>query len=493
MSHLLFQSDNKLPARPNHLSQIMPLSLSKSKPASSEKVDVALRELLSSGEKEFIQRDKKLRNRLRPGLHPIQIRSFQTWLSNMVKTNFKCMHLVDDILYRKITHSETNLKTSVNPSTPLLNTNEHSLERWKHLNQKSSQIPNPNTSFTTSILDPDEPIPEREREVGNVTQSNPPAPLSTDKNMEQSINVSTNQEPLSEARGRDMSIDEAGEGDISPKENNEVNCACLNPIKPGKEQKRGILKAPPRKRPISQTENRDIADHEPKCIRSSPPETCITKEDEYDWDNDPEIPELRDRFRKIKYDINYPPPKEPVLRNTKKDRRRKTSTTYLCSICDTYFKYRYQLLRHISDSHPSFSQAPEKQDPTNKPPSKEETSPQKRKIKEPDPRRGVKRKSNKEKPFHKKVRTDGRQKRKSNFPDSRAGAKHRKSEIECKLCHAFLKTEKALERHEKNVHDSPRSVGTDLKRKRSNTSFSGPYVKRRKPQPRAPILYQNYF
>ena len=117
----------------------------------------------------------------------------------------------------------------------------------------------------------------------------------------------------------------------------------------------------------------------------------------------------------------------------------------------------------------------------------------KRKIKEPDPRRGVKRKSNKEKPFHKKVRTDGRQKRKSDFPDSRAGAKHKKSEIECKLCHAFLKTEKALERHEKNVHDSLRSVGTDLKRKRSNTSFSGPYVKRRKPQPRAPILYQNYF
>ena len=394
------------------------------------------------------------------------------------------MYLVDDILYRKITHSETNLKTSANPSTPLLNTTFKEIYNVKDIAQPQS---------STSILNPGTAIPERELTVKNITESSPPAPLPTDTGMPQSNNVCTNQEPLSEAGKQDMSIDKTDGGDISPKENNEVNCACFNPIKPGREQKREILKAPPRKRPTTQTESRDIVDHEPKRARLSPPETSITKEDEYDWDNDPEIPELRERFRKIKYDINYPSPKEPVVRNTKKNRRLKTNITYLCSICDTKFKYRYQLLRHISDSHPSFSQAPEKQDSTNKPPSKEKTPPPKRKIKKPEPRRGVKRKSSQEKPHHKKIRTDGRQKRKSNFPDSRAGAKHRKSEIECKLCHSFLKTEKALERHEENVHDSRKGDGLALKRKRSNTSLSGSYAKRQKPQPRAPILYQSYF
>ena len=107
------------------------------------------------------------------------------------------------------------------------------------------------------------------------------------------------------------------------------------------------MKAPPRKRPTTQTESRDIVDHEPKRARLSPPETLITKEDEYDWDNDPEIPELRERFRKIKYDINYPLPKKPALR-------------------------------------------------------KEKAPPPKSKIKEPDHRRGVKRKSSLEKPLHKK-------------------------------------------------------------------------------------------
>lgn len=357
--------------------------------------------------------------------HPNKI-IIRTWLSNMVKTNFKCMYLVDDILYRKITNSETNLKTSVNPSTPLLNT-----ALKQNYNVKDHDLP----QSTTSVLDPDKPFPERDHRVGNITQSFPPAPLPTDTDMVQSNNDSTNQEPLSEAGKQDMSIDKS---DISPKENNDDNCACFNPIKPGREQKRRILKAPPRKRPTTQTESRDIVDHKPKRARLSPPKTRITKEDEYDWDNDPEIPELRERFRKIKYDINYPLPKKPALR-------------------------------------------------------KEKAPPPKSKIKEPDHRRGVKRKSSQEKPLHKKKRTDGRQKRKSKFPDSREGAKHWKSEIECKLCHTFLKTEKALERHDKNVHDSRKGDGLALKRKRSNTSLSGSYVKRQKPQPRAPILYQSYF
>ena len=387
------------------------------------------------------------------------------------------MYLVDDILYKKIIQPETNLKISDKLLTQPVNKTFQQVDDFKDQTRLQSIARKLNSEISSA---------DGERTSMNITEPNLPVSSSTDTHMTQQAIDRTNVVTLPEPENPDMSIDKTDGGDISPEENNEVNCACFNP-------KREILKTPTRKRPISQTESRDIADHEPKRVRSRSPETYITKEDEYDWDNDPEIPELRERFRKIKYDINYPPPKEPVLKNTKKDRRLKTSTTYLCSICDTNFKYRYQVLRHISDRHPSFAQAPEKQVSTDKAPSKAETPPQKRKIEKPDPRRGVKRKSNQEKPYHKKVRTDGRQKRKSNFPDSRAEAKQRKSEIECELCHTFLKTKKALERHEKNVHDSPKGDGPDLKRKRSNTPFSGSYVKRQKPQPSVPILYQSYF
>ena len=110
--------------------------------------------------------------------HPNKI-IIRTWLSNMVKTNFKCMYLVDDILYRKITNSETNLKTSVNPSTPLLNT-----ALKQNYNVKDLDLP----QSTTSVLDPDKPFPERDHRVGNITQSFPPAPLPTDTDMVQSNN-----------------------------------------------------------------------------------------------------------------------------------------------------------------------------------------------------------------------------------------------------------------------------------------------------------------
>lgn len=390
------------------------------------------------------------------------------------------MHLVDDILYKKIIQPETNLKISDKLLTQPVNKTFQQVNDFKDQTSLQSIARKLNSEIISA---------DGERTSMNITEPNLPVSSTTDTHMTQQAIDRTNVVTLPEPENPDMSIDKTDGGDISPEE----NCACFNSVQPGREQKRGVLKTPTRKRPISQTESRDIVDHEPKRPRSRSPETSITKEDEYDWDNDPEIPELRERFRKIKYDINYPPPKEPVLKNTKKDRRLKTSTTYLCSICDTNFKYRYQVLRHISDRHPSFAQAPEKQVSTNKALSKEETPPQKRKIEKPDPRRSVKRKSNQEKPYHKKVRTDGRQKRKSNSPDSPAEAKYRKSEIECKLCHTFLKTKKALERHEKNVHDPPKGDGPDLKRKRSNTSFSGSYVKRQRPQPRIPILYQSYF
>ena len=107
--------------------------------------------------------------------------------------------------------------------------------------------------------------------------------------------------------------------------------------------------------------------------------------------------------------------------------------------------------------------------------------------------RGIKRKSSQEKIIHKKIKTDGRVKRKSDFLETQRPKKQRKIEIKCDFCHEYFKSENALKRHGKNVHDFPKDIGPDLKRKRTDTTFSGSYTKRHKSQPHKPISYQNYF
>ena len=106
--------------------------------------------------------------------------------------------------------------------------------------------------------------------------------------------------------------------------------------------------------------------------------------------------------------------------------------------------------------------------------------------------RGLKRKSTFDNIQNKKVKTDGRQKRKSNFPDGKNMIKKSKTEYKCRFCHLFYKSEKGLNRHEKNVHDM-RTTDSETKRKRNDENFSGSYKKRTKLTPYKSISYQNYF
>ena len=383
------------------------------------------------------------------------------------------MYLVDDVLYKKITQSEIN---PAKPSTQTANTLFKTSTDFK--NQPSpSSIPN--------ILTPSPPNPEI-----NITALNPSPSPPPDTYMDYSNNAVSNQPPLQQSgiNKPDENKDGFKRDEVDTPGTTESACACFNPVKPNKKQIQDGMKASPQKRNITRNEPDDEDKPSPKRSRMNPLKDDVSGEEEYDWDNDPEISEMRDRFNKIKYDINYPPPKEPISKKTKKGKNVKNAITYLCSICDTYFKYRHQLSHHISVNHPSFSQADE--EPTssvNQPPKPSNIK--KKQILQL--KRGTKRKSTQEKPTHKKMRTDGRQKRKSYFQDP--PTKQRKSEIECRLCHSFLKSEKALRRHEKNVHNFPKDNEAGLKRKRNEPEFSGSYDKRHKTQPLIPVLYQNYF
>ena len=378
------------------------------------------------------------------------------------------MYLVDDMLYKKIIHPETNLINSNKLPTQTVNT----------IFKKSDDFKSkPTPQSTISILDSGNPPPP----VMNITDPAPSPPPSADTYMDQTIIAGSNQPPppQPDPDKSNKNKDETGDG--------EPVCSCFNPPNPGKKRKRGVMKAPPRKRTIPQTEENDEDPPTPKRRKMNPLK-ADTPEDEYDWDNDPEINEMRERFNKIKYDINYPPPKTPRLKKTKKGSNVKNTVTYLCSICNTYFKHRHQLTHHISVLHPSFSQAAETPVSGGNQPPKLGIMREKKML---ELKRGTKRKSTQEKPHHKKTKTDGRQKRKSNSQDP--PSKKRKSEFGCGLCYTFLKSEKALRRHEENVHDFPNENRSKLKRKRNDTTFSGTYLKRQKTQPHPPVLYQNYF
>ena len=378
------------------------------------------------------------------------------------------MYLVDDVLYKKI----------INPKTNLINPYKLPSQTAGTIFKKSDDFKStPTPQSVINILDSGDPPPP----VMNITDPAPSPPPSADTYMEQSSTAESNQPPPPQPDADKPNKNKVVTGGGEPA------CSCFNPPNPGKKRKRGVMKVPPRKRPTSQTGEEHEDKPPPKRRKMNPLKADIPEEEEYDWDNDPEISEMRERFNKIKYDINYPPPKTPRLKKTKKEANVENTVTYLCSICDTYFKHRHQLAHHISVQHPSFSQA------AGTPASSGGQPPKPRIMREErmsDLKRGVKRKSTQEKPYHKKTKTDGRQKRKSIFQDS--PSKKRKSEFGCALCHSFLKSEKALRRHEKNVHDS-RNDNEKLKRKGNDTAFSGSYLKRQKVQPHPPVLYQNYF
>ena len=370
------------------------------------------------------------------------------------------MYLVDDMLYRKLSHSETGLSVNQNTSS----VPDIFVEKKNHLTGKHFENRAPLQPERVTSQDRDNPAgkliqTEKAFPEGDLNEKSIPSDSNHSKMEQHIVNMDTTETS-------DPACKCADKGDPVR--------AVFPKIHPPDDQPQKKIKktlAVKRSHPSS-VNDEDVK--KMKVSSDSVSSSNVQKEDEYDPDSDPELQELRDRFNKIKYDINYPPPRNRNLGKARPARKRKPESkiSYLCSICNTYFERRQQLFRHLMNEHPTFAQTP--------------------KVEPEKYKRGMKRKSSFENISNKKVKTDGRQKRKSNFPDNKTEIKKNKTEYKCRFCGSFYRTEKGLNRHEKNVHDM-RSEGNKTKRKRNDDNFSGSYIKRKKMQPYKSISYQNYF
>ena len=362
----------------------------------------------------------------------------------MVKTNFKCMYLVDDMLYKKLSHSERGV--SVNQNTPSLNIPDIFSERENDITERQFENRAPlqsrkyssDTQFqaekfssqdrdnsTDKLIQTEESFPKGEsnektslsdsshletnQDIVNMdtTENSDPACKRDDIGGKTSRKIKRNiivkrRLPLNHLKTNQAIVN------MDTTENSDPACKC-NVIDEQTSKKIKNTFAVKRSLPSS------VSNKDAKKIKSTADivsSSNVQKEDEYIPDSDPELQELRDRFNKIKYDINYPPWKTIPL----------------------------------GKAHPAGEPK--------------------------DYNKGMK--------------------RKSKFLDKTNMIKKSKTEYKCRFCGSFYKSKQGLNRHETNIHDM-NSRGSETKRKRNDEQSSGSYVKRKKPQPYKTISYQNYF
>ena len=380
----------------------------------------------------------------------------------MVKTNFKCMYLVDDILYKKIANPETELMK--NNDVPALKVHDMLLQQkndFIHQISNQNSIQNSSSVPDTVVQLPQNKLISKDGNTQTTIQ------LERDSQMQTDIPLFKNQQPQTDQTNQE-------DMDVITTEKNDVPCVCnINEKKDRTES----MDEDDKKKSLKRTLRSINKSGKPKKARTSTDMTSTNSlqvNEKFNPDSDPELQEMRDRFNKIKYDINYPPldpelkeMKErfdkikydinyppPKNRNVKKGnftkkKSKREKVTYQCEICNAYFEQKQELLRHIMISHSSSSHKKRKQ-------------------------------------------TDDRDIRTSNFSDQNLKTKKRRTEYKCMICRSFFRSEKALNRHEKNIHDR-RYLNSKIKRKRNDQTLSGLYLKRQKVEPRKSVTYQKYF
>lgn len=376
----------------------------------------------------------------------------------MVKTNFQCMYLVDDMLYKKIANPETELMN--NNDIPALKVHDMLLQQkndFKHQISNTGFIQNSSSVPDTVIQLPQNKTNQKDSDTQTTIQSK------SDSQMQTDIPLFENQQPQT---------NQTNQEDMDTEKNNEP-CVCNINKKTDRSE---TMEVANKKRSLKRSLSTNKSGKLKKARTSSDMVSTTSSQvnDKYNPDSDPELQEMRDRFNKIKYDINYPPldpelkeMKErfekikydinyplPKKKNSKKcnfsnNEKKGEKVTYQCNICNSYFEQRQDLLRHIMNSHSSSS-------------------------------------------HKKRVQTDVPDKRKSFFLDQNPMNKKKRTEYKCKICGSFFRSERALNRHEKNIHDR-RYLNSKIKRKRNDQTLSGSYLKRQKVEPRKSVTYQNYF
>ena len=98
-----------------------------------------------------------------------------------------------------------------------------------------------------------------------------------------------------------------------------------------------------------------------------------------------------------------------------------------------------------------------------------------------------KRKNNDNFDMNKKFKADGRLKR--NASTERADIKRLRGEYACMFCQSYFKTSAGLKRHTQNIH----GVDTIRGKRKTNNTTEERYLKRQKTKYKVPVTYQNYF
>ena len=395
----------------------------------------------------------------------------------MSKTNFKCMYLVDDRLYKTISHQpNTSQNWNVSPSTILSKNTIYVPTRIKEeidtIVTQPNQSVQPKSSQAESI--PGNPTSnESVQSTAQFDQIIPEASSPTSRKEDQTPTIDPAyhkmlSEPLVSGE-KSMDIDDS----ICDCQEKKIEPCSINSKENYKE---------------SVNDKTRMADHSKQTIINE------KKRNIQDYIEDPELEELRERFRKIREDIDYPPSKTDLI--TQNDRRTKekrselkdieipptpsrkkfiTQTTeakkdrkvmYICTICRVKFRRMKTLTRHMQNIHGEFFE--------------NNNNAEKRKNKDESPQQ------------RKKFISDGRRKRNMDAPEK--SHKRRKEELKCSLCQEYFKTELALSRHGRNVHD----LNSLHPRGEKRTGFRGKnlsqqYVKRQKNEVKIPVEYVNYF
>ena len=377
----------------------------------------------------------------------------------MSKTNFKCMFLIDDKLYKKAILKENADETSI-PKTRGVNS--------YHLNLVSGNQQPMNRSSEMGGMDEKQKLTDKSEDALFVSDAglNEPVPdlSGTEKNSNSLVTSS------------DMSIDQD--------EKDSEDCECYDDTLPAAKKRRfsGAIKekevdeGPPKKLkkkgPVIKAKFNKKRVSPAKKIKNTKlplPEAKDTimaedsdESDESDWE------ELRERYRRLRGDYDSPTrEKEPRgksnLQKSSALTKNKTHTSrapkvisYLCTICNQTFKKQTALQKHVNDMHSEYFK-----------------------------KRSNKRKKKSTDIQSKRLEIGGSKKRKAeNKP---AVSKKKRKEIQCEFCHSYYKTEQAYNRHYLNIH------GKQEGSKRSKNEDIGRYIKRRKNNNNIAVSYLNYF
>ena len=275
----------------------------------------------------------------------------------MSKTNFKCMFLIDDKLYKKAILKENADETSI-PKTRGVNS--------YHLNLVSGNQQPMNRSSEMGGMDEKQKLTDKSEDALFVSDAglNEPVPdlSGTEKNSNSLVTSS------------DMSIDQD--------EKDSEDCECYDDTLPAAKKRRfsGAIKekevdeGPPKKLkkkgPVIKAKFNKKRVSPAKKIKNTKlplPEAKDTimaedsdESDESDWE------ELRERYRRLRGDYDSPTrEKEPRgksnLQKSSALTKNKTHTSrapkvisYLCTICNRTFKKQTALQKHVNDMHSEY-------------------------------------------------------------------------------------------------------------------------------------------